>query len=242
MSRDKKALIVFAVIATVFYVVSFGNFGDNRQKDTQSAASKVEQKTPEEIAKDLEIKRQAEEKYAAERERSRQIADEDKKRRLEEERAAREAERAANRLPVADFNAIFLGKITIFFQSVGYNAYATMGEPTHYTYGQDETLTYPLDEDGAMVLIEGVRNGGVRSIIVRAYELNQETIFSTTLLYNAAIQTLAPNVNLDSVFVALNLNENILDDLSNTRTIVLDGYRFEKKLIGKTFELIAAEQ
>ena len=237
---------IIMVLVVMIVVAAAGGAGHKKTVTTRAYVPQSEPKaekpapTPEEI----EARRLAEEKKATEREARRQKAMEDEQRRKEEQ-AAREAERAANRLTVAEFETLFLDRVSYIFQTMGVADYATMGEPTRYVNGDKETLTYPLDETGDLKMKVYAKNGGVTGLTVSTNNLSRETLFTVSVLYNvAALQVLSapsePEAN--NILQALSLNENIFNNLSKSQSTTLNGYRYYKSSSGKNFSLSATEQ
>ncbi len=242
--QEKKGWAALLAILFVVVLVSGGSQLSRQLPKQQAPSLKVEQKTPELTPEELEAKRLAEEKQIAEREAKRQ-QEAERQRVLAEERAAREAERAATRLTVAEFEGLFLDKVGNIFRTMGVADYATMGKPARYVNGANETLIYPLDEIGDLKMKVYAKNGGVTGLTVSTDNVSRETLFTVSILYNvAALQVLSMPSELEAnnILQALSLNENIFNDLSKPQSITINGYHYSKSSSGKNFLLSATEQ
>ena len=238
--QDKKGWIVLLVILVLVAIsTTLATSKPTPKQQTQPTTLRQEnpnfdtKPTSEEIA---ERERLAEKKRAADLERRRQ---------LEEERALLEAQRAANRLTIAEFEVIFLDRVGNIFRTMGVADYATMGEPTRYVNGTNETLIYPLDETGDLKMKVYAKNGGVTGLTVSTDDLNRETLFTVSVLYNvAALQVLSTptEAEANNILHALSLDENVFKNLSKTQSTTLNGYHYSKTSSGKNFSLSANER
>ncbi len=252
-TKNKTGLAITGIIMVLvaMVIVAAANGAGHKhvaEKNTtphfqeQQSKSKTERPTP--TPEELEAKRLTEEKQAAEREVKRQQEAEEKRRR-EEEYAAREAERAANRLTVAEFEGLFLDKVSNIFRTMGVADYATIGEPTQYTNGERATLIYPLDETSTMKMKLYVKNGGVTGLTINTNRLSHETLFSVAVLYNvAALQVFSvpSEAEANKILAALSLDDTVIENLKKPQSITLNGYRYSKESSDSNFALSVVEQ
>ena len=244
-TQNKTGLVITGIIMVLvaMVVVAVANDAGHKRVATKAYVpqSKNKSEQPELTAKDKENKRKAQEQYEAERARIEQMQAESKRRQQEEA----EAQRAANRLTVEEFEGIFLDKVGNIFRKMGVADYATMGEPTRYVNDTNETLIYPLDETGDLKMKVYAKNGGVTGLTVSTDNLNRETLFTVSVLYNvAALQVLSTptEAEANNILHALSLDENVFNNLSKTQSTTLNGYHYSKTSSGKNFSLSANER
>lgn len=239
-AHDKKILAVATVVVFLGYGIYYSSkFATPSKKPF--VPPKVEQKdfasqlTPEEI----EAKRQADEKHAAELEAKRQ-QEVERQRQLAEEKAAREAERAARRMSVDEFNARLLNIIDI--------DQSELGEVKHYVSGDIETFIYSLDNtetfdfNGALDLTEITKAGGIKAVIVKVKKINKYTLAAAIVLYETVVQALTSDIEANNIFGELSINETFLDNANNSQKTTYNGYIFERGSLGQTFTLSVTEQ
>lgn len=227
MLGDKKGWRVMIGIVVLVAVISIGiqlNHKEHKRVPKPVETTKVEQvetpqPTPEELA---ERERLAEEKRAAELEQRRQ---------KEEEYAAREAELAAQRIPVDEFNSSFLSILGL----------ANMSEPISQTKnGVNETVIYPLDYDGELTLTEISSFGTLKTAFVSVDKINAKNLSAAWIMYCAAVQVYATPDEVDYIFTQLRLppDGTIFDDIKNSRSVEVNGYIYKKNAGSKSVSFL----
>ena len=188
-----------------------------------------------------------EEKMSTPTPNSRAMADyerqaDERRRQQEEQYATREAELAASRMSIEDFDWRLMENVNVFVDAAGLNHVDHMGTPERHAEGIDETLTYPLDLDGDLSITEITKDGKIKGARITVHQMNQESMLAAVVFYNALVQVFVTSGEANSIFYGLHLDETFFDDGKNTRTVNHKGYRYEKRFSGNKLLLSIAEQ
>lgn len=243
IGNDKRVLaaVVVAVAVGIFLI----NQGNKRPPNKATQLTTVNQEdsklAPQPTPEELEAKRQAEEKRAAEQESKRQ-QEAERQRQIAEEKAARKAERAANRMTTEDFDWRFMENVNVFVDAAGLNHVDHMGTPERRSVGVDETLTYSLDLDGDLSITEVTNNGRIKGAKITIHRMNQGSMLAAVVFYNALVQVFVTAGEANSIFYGLHLDDTFFDDGKKTRSVDHKGYRYEKKFLGSKLVLSVTEE
>ena len=186
-----------------------------------NGAGLAKPKTTPTVAKSSKTNTSEPSRQTSEAERQRRAKEESERKAREEQYIAREKELAANRMPVDEFHARFLATLNV----------DKMSNPTQRTVnGVVETVTYPLDYDNEVLLMEVSSFGTLKSVIVEAKKLGNGNLDATWLMYAAAVQTFVSTEDMDYIFAQLQMwpPETLVADLKNSRAVTVGNYRFQK--------------
>lgn len=183
------------------------------QADKQTAELKAAEEKRIAEEKAAEAKRLAEEERHAKAELARQ-QEQERKRQIEETRAAR----------IADFD-------NRFAENLGASS---IGVPLET---RNDAIIYPLDQSGEIYMSESLSSSDLRGIYIHVKAIRQDTVIPALVFYEAAIKAFNPYADTNIIFGHLGLDANLVDDLLNPKSTTINGITYTKKVIGQSLSL-----